>query len=88
MLHSTANVFEVNVCLLRGSGCAWYYRFLLIFLYIFFTIIFHCRFCVKNYHPLDVKDEKQYVVGDEYTQPWEVSNGIRNIGLRVCVYIL
>ena len=30
------------------------------------------RFCEKDYYPFDPEDEHKYVVGDEYTQPWEV----------------
>ncbi|EDO28450.1 predicted protein, partial [Nematostella vectensis] len=32
------------------------------------------RCCIQDYHPLDVTNEKQYVVGDEYTQPWELDS--------------
>lgn len=31
-----------------------------------------CRFCDKDYYPFDAEDEEKYVVGDAYTQPWEV----------------
>jgi len=30
------------------------------------------RFCEKAYYPFDPEDERKYVVGDTYTQPWEV----------------
>ncbi|XP_067028366.1 probable tubulin polyglutamylase ttll-15 isoform X2 [Acropora muricata] len=30
------------------------------------------RFCEKAYYPFDPEDERKYVVGDTYTQPWEL----------------
>lgn len=30
------------------------------------------RFCDAVYYPFDPENEKKYVVGDEYTQPWEL----------------
>lgn len=30
------------------------------------------RFCEKDYNPFDPEDEQKYVVGDAYTQPWEL----------------